>query len=54
MMKPFEYLENVVRVEINFNQVFYKLEKLSSVEEILGKIADLDEQLKALDEELAL
>ncbi len=52
--KPFEYLENVVGVEINFNKVFYKPEKLRSVEEILGEIATLDEQLKALDEELAL
>jgi type I restriction enzyme M protein len=26
--KPFEYLENVVGVEINFNKVFYKPEKL--------------------------
>ena len=29
--KPFEYLENVVGVEINFNKVFYKPEKLREV-----------------------
>lgn len=53
--KPFEYLENnVVGVEINFNKVFYKPEKLRSVEEILEEIAALDKDLKALDEELAL
>lgn len=48
--KPFEYLENVVGVEINFNKVFYKPEKLRSVEEILGEIAALDEELKGLEE----
>lgn len=52
--KPFKYLENVVGVEINFNKVFYKPEKLRSVEEILEEIAALDKELKALDEELAL
>ena len=48
--KPFEYLENVVGVEINFNKVFYKLDKLRSVEEILGEIAALDEKLKELED----
>jgi type I restriction enzyme M protein len=48
--KPFEYLENVVGVEINFNKVFYKPEKLRSVEEILGEIASLDQELQELDE----
>jgi type I restriction enzyme M protein len=52
--KPFEYLENVVGVEINFNKVFYKPEQLRSVEEILRDIADLDEELKGLEEELEL
>jgi type I restriction enzyme M protein len=50
--KPFEYLENVVGVEINFNKVFYKPEKLRSVEKILGEIATLDDELKKLEEEL--
>jgi len=47
--KPFEYLENVVGVEINFNKVFYKPEKLRSVEEILGEISALDEELRDLE-----
>lgn len=47
--KPFEYLENVVGVEINFNKVFYQPEKLRSVEEILGEIAALDEELIKLE-----
>ncbi len=52
--KPFEYLENVVGVEINFNKVFYKPEKLREVSEILGEIDTLDEKLKQLEAELAL
>ncbi len=52
--KPFEYLENVVGVEINFNKVFYKPEKLRSVEEILGEISALERDLKGLEEGLAL
>ncbi|MEH2339381.1 HsdM family class I SAM-dependent methyltransferase [Nostoc sp.] len=50
--KPFEYLENVVGVEINFNKVFYKPEKLRSVKDILGEIAVLNEELKRLEESL--
>ncbi len=52
--KPFEYLENVVGVEINFNKVFYKPETLRSVEEILGEIVALDEELMALERSLSL
>jgi type I restriction enzyme M protein len=52
--KPFEYLENVVGVEINFNKVFYQPEKLRSVEEILGEIAALDEELRSLEQGLSL
>jgi type I restriction enzyme M protein len=52
--KPFEYLENVVGVEINFNKVFYKPEKLRSVEEILGEISALGEELERLEQGLSL
>ncbi|MFM7602099.1 MAG: class I SAM-dependent DNA methyltransferase [Pseudanabaena sp.] len=52
--KPFEYLENVVGVEINFNKVFYKPERLRSVEEILGEISLLDDELKRLEQGLSL
>ncbi len=52
--KPFEYLENVVGVEINFNKVFYQPEQLRSVEEILGEIDALNDELKALEENLTL
>ncbi|MGB5594632.1 MAG: hypothetical protein WBM62_11445, partial [Crocosphaera sp.] len=52
--KPFEYLENVVGVEINFNKVFYQPEQLRSVEEILEDISQLDKELKELEQNLSL
>ena len=48
--KPFEYLENGVGVEINFNKVFYKPEKLRSVGEILEEIAKVDQDLRELED----
>jgi len=52
--KPFEYLENVVGVELNFNKVFYKPEKLRSVETILAEIQSIDQQLNELEQGLGL
>jgi type I restriction enzyme M protein len=52
--RPFEYLENVVGVELNFNKIFYKPEKLRDVVDILGEIEALDEELKVLEEGLEL
>uniref|UniRef100_UPI00403F62E5 hypothetical protein n=1 Tax=Microcoleus sp. OTE_8_concoct_300 TaxID=2964710 RepID=UPI00403F62E5 len=52
--KPFEYLENVVGVEINFNKVFYKFEKLRDVAEILAEISTLEDELKRLEDEFTL
>jgi type I restriction enzyme M protein len=52
--KPFEYLENVVGVEINFNKVFYRPERLRGVEEILMDIRELDQRLKDLEQSLLL
>ena len=52
--KPFEYLENVVGVEINFNKVFYQPEQLRSVEIIQQEIAILNQELRDLEQELAL
>ena len=52
--KPFQYLENVVGVELNFNKIFYQPEKLRPVTEILGEIAALDEELKALEQQLRM
>lgn len=43
--KPFEYVDNVIGVEINFNKVFYKAEKLRAVSEINADLEELDNQL---------
>lgn len=52
--RPFIYLENVVGVELNFNKIFYKPEKLCKVVDILTEIDELDSELKELEAELAL
>ena len=52
--KPFEYLENVVGVELNFNKIFYQPEKLRDVSAILGELANIDGQLKLLEQEILL
>lgn len=52
--RPFEYLENTVGVEINFNKVFYQPERLRPVTEILSDIEKLDGELRNLEESLEL
>jgi len=52
--KPFIYVENVVGVELNFNQIFYKPEKLREVVDILAEIDALDGELKELEAGLVL
>jgi len=52
--KPFSYLENVVGVELNFNKIFYKPEKLREVADILAEIDALDDELKELEAGLVL
>lgn len=52
--KPFVYLENTIGVEINFNKVFYKPEKLRPLENILTDIDSLDNKINALESELGL
>jgi len=52
--KPFSYLENVVGVELNFNKIFYKPEKLRDVSTILSEITALDDELKVLEAGLVL
>ena len=52
--KPFSYLENVVGVELNFNKIFYKPEKLREVVDILAEIDALDGELKELEAGIAL
>lgn len=52
--KPFEYLDNVIGVEINFNKVFYYSEKLREVSEISSDMEDLEKELSNLESLLEL
>ena len=52
--KPFEYVDNVVGVEINFNKVFYKPEKLRELNVIIEEIKNQYKELKQLEEDLGL
>ena len=52
--KPFSYLENVVGVELNFNKIFYKPEKLREVADILAELDAIEGELKTLEEGLGL
>lgn len=52
--KPFEYLDNIVGVEINFNKIFYIPSKLRTVTEILLEIKSVDSDLESLEKELGL
>ena len=52
--KPFVLLDNTVGVEINFNKIFYKPEKLRPLANILSDIKDIDDELKMLEDGLGL
>ncbi len=52
--KPFEIVENTVGVEINFNKVFYKPEKLRELKDIIEEIKTQDKELKKLEVDLGL
>lgn len=52
--KPFETLDNVVGVEINFNKVFYKPELLRTVDEICKELSKLEKELADLEKGLVL
>lgn len=52
--KPFEYLDNTIGVEINFNKVFYIPEKLRSTIEITTDLNQLENDLANLEKELAI
>ncbi|MFZ4724188.1 MAG: HsdM family class I SAM-dependent methyltransferase [Paludibacter sp.] len=52
--RPFEYLDNTIGVEINFNKVFYKPEKLDKIEDILSDLNQLEIDLATLENTLAL
>lgn len=52
--RPFEYLDNTVGVEINFNKIFYQPEKLEPIQDILADLAQLENELKTLEADLSL
>ena len=52
--KPFEYVDNVIGVEINFNKGFYKPEKLRDIATITADLEALENDLTNLEKELAL
>ena len=52
--KPFTYGDNVVGVEINFNKVFYKPEKLRELDLIIEELKQQDKELKQLEEDLGI
>jgi len=52
--KPFEYLDNTIGVEINFNKVFYKPEQLRDIIEITADLMELESELAHLQKELAI
>lgn len=54
IFKPFEYMDNTVGVEINFNKEFYKPEKLRELSEITSELDELEKELKRLESELCL
>lgn len=54
VFKPFEYLDNVIGVEINFNKVFYTPVKLEEVATITANLDALEKELKKLENDLAL
>lgn len=54
VFKPFEYLDNVIGVEVNFNKVFYKPVKLEEVSNLTTLLDGLEKELKNLENDLAL
>ena len=49
VFKPYTLTTNKVGVELNFNKEFYVPEEISSVEDILAEIKELDEDLKGIE-----
>ncbi len=50
--RPFEYVSNVVGVELNFNKVFYKPEQLRDLSDIQADLDRLNKELQALEGDL--
>ena len=52
--KPFEYIDNVVGVEINFNKVFYQPEQLREITKIIKDLKSIESELADLEKELEI
>jgi len=52
--RPFEYLDNTIGLEINFNKVFYQPEILEKIEDILYDLKNLENELTNLESSLNL
>lgn len=52
--RPFEYLDNMIGVELNFNKIFYQPKQLRSVAKITTDIDDLEKDLKRLEQDLKI
>lgn len=54
ILKPFEYIDNTIGLEINFNKVFYKPETLREISQITADLDKLEEELNKLEGSLGL
>jgi type I restriction enzyme M protein len=52
--RPFEYSDNVIGVEINFNKIFYVPEQLTPISDLQADLESLEIDLSNLEKELAL
>ena len=52
--RPFEYLENTIGVELNFNKIFYIPEQLRDISEIQADLSALENNLAQLEKSLDL
>ena len=52
--KPFEYIDNLIGTEVNFNKEFYRPQKLRKVQEIKSDLKILQKKLSNLEKGLSL
>jgi len=52
--RPFEYSDNVIGVEINFNKIFYVPEQLTPITDLQAELESLENELVDLQNELGL
>ena len=52
--RPFEYSDNVIGVEINFNKIFYVPEQLTPIADLQAELESLENELVNLENELRL